>query len=108
MTDIKPGDTGAYAASVVEVLREHFPDLNDPVTAAAVSASVEYNERHPAASFEVIVDDPRSARWRLKARSDDRRRVRVAYFPVLPPGSAAGNALESLVNDALRALEADR
>ena len=50
--------TETYAAQVVEVLREYFPDLNDPVTAAAVSASVEYNERHPSASFEVIVDDP--------------------------------------------------
>ena len=105
MADINPGD---YAASVVKVLREHFPDLNDPVTAAAVSASVEYNERHPAASFEVIVDDPRSARWRLKASSADRTRVRLAYFPGLPPGSDAGNALEAVVNDALRALEADR
>ena len=101
-------DAKDYAASVVEVLREHFPDLNDPVTAAAVSASVEYNERHPAASFEVIVDDPRRACWRLKARSDDRRRVRVAYFPVLPPDSLDAYAFESLVNDALRALEADR
>ena len=97
--------TETYAARVVEVLREYFPDLRDPVTATAVSAAVEYNARHPSASFEVIVDDPGSARWRLKASSDDRTRVRLAYFPVLPPGSDAGNALEAVVNDALRALE---
>ena len=62
--------TETYAAQVVEVLREHFPDLNDPVTAAAVSASVEYNARHPAASFEVIVDDPLGT---LAAQGQQRR-----------------------------------
>ena len=105
MADIKPGD---YAASVVEVLRAHFPDLTDPRTAEIARRAIERNARDPQASFEVIVDDPGSARFRLKTRSDDRRRVRLAYYPVFPPGSVAGNALELVVNDALRALEADQ
>jgi hypothetical protein len=103
MTETKPG---SYAAQVVQVLREHFPDLTDPRTAEIVARAIERNARDPQASFEVIVDDPGSARFRLKARSEDRRRVRLAYYPVSPPGSVAGNALEVIVNDALRALEA--
>jgi len=35
---------------------------------------------------------------------DDRRRVRLAYFPVIPPGSNAGNALEAIVNEKLASL----
>lgn len=96
-----------YAAAVVGVLRKHFPDLNDPTAAWIVAKAIERNARDPQASFEFIVD-PRRACWRLKARSDDRTRVRVAYYPVIPPGSVAGNGLEQVVNAELRALEADR
>jgi hypothetical protein len=99
--------TETYATAVVRVLRDHFPDLADPVVAAVVTHAVERQAREASQVFEVIVDDPRSARWRLKARSDDRTRVRLAYCPVILPGSDAGNELERTVNDALRALEAD-
>ena len=54
------------------------------------------------------MDDPYSARFRLKADSRDRRRVRLAYFPVVLPGSLVAARLERTVNDALEALEADR
>ena len=100
--------TGTYAAQVVEVLREHFPELHDPVLAGILRDVIARQQRSRRDSFEFIVDDPGSARWRLKACSDDRSRVRLAYFPVIPPGSDAGNALEAVVNDALRALEAYR
>lgn len=93
-----------YAARVVQVLRDHLPDF-DPEAADRIAEAVEANAANPGRLIEVIVDDPYSARWRLKARSDDRARVRLAYFPVIPPGSHAGNALEHVVNDALRALE---
>ena len=102
MADINPGD---YAASVVKVLREHFPDLADPTTAEVITEAIERQSRDPHPGFEVIVDDPAAARFRLKTRSDDHRRVRLAYYPVFPPGSNAGNALEAIVNDALQALE---
>ena len=94
-----------YAASVVRVLREHLPDF-DPEAADITFKAIEINARKPQARFEFIVDDPGSARWRLKSRSVDHSRVRLAYCPVIPPGSDAGNALERTVNDALRALEA--
>jgi len=98
--------TEDYAAQVVKVLREHFPDLADPAAAASAYNAISQQMDDPRDAFEFIVDDPFSARWRLKARSDDRRRVRLAYFPVLPPGSAANDKFERTVNDALRALEA--
>jgi hypothetical protein len=100
-----PGED--YAASVVRVLLDYFPDdLTDPGVTALIEAAVNRQVRDPRDSFEFTVDDPWSSRWRLQARSDDRTRVRLAYYPVIPPGSDAGNALEHTVNDALRALEA--
>src|ERR1035441_10653371 len=94
-----------YAASVVKVLSQHFRDLADPVVAAVATVAIGRQARQPVDSFEFIVDDPGSARWRLRARRDDRTRVRLAYDPVSPPGSTAGDVLEQIVNDALRALE---
>ena len=102
MADINPGD---YAASVVEVLRAHLPDF-DPEAADITAKAVEINGRRPQVRFECIVDDPGSARWRLRSRSVDRSKVRLAYYPVIPPGSDANRELERIVNDALRALEA--
>ena len=96
--------TETYAASVVKVLRDHLPDF-DPQAVDRTAESVERNARRPGTMLELIVDNPFSARWRLKARSDDRSRVRLIYCPVIPPGSEAGKALERTVNDALRALE---
>jgi len=106
MTTSKPPTPQAaesYAVSVVQVLRKHFPDLDTQTSHLAVDA-ITRQMRNPQDSFEFIVDDPGSARFRLKARSEDRRRVRLAYFPVIPPGSAAGNALEAIVNEKLASL----
>jgi hypothetical protein len=97
--------TETYAASVVKILAGHFPDLTDPVVAAVALTAIDRQVCNPSEAFEFIVDDPGSARWRLKARGDDRSRVRLAYCPVSPPGSTAGDVLEHVVNHALRALE---
>ena len=95
--------TETYAARVVQVLAGHFPDLAVPDVAEVATQSIEEQYRNPRDSFEFIVDDPFFAKWRLKARSDDRRRVRLGYFRVRQ--SDADADLERTVNDALRALE---
>ena len=96
----------SYAASVVEVLREH--NLIDPAFMQMTEDIISYQLRDPQDSFEFIMDDPWSARWRLRPCREDYRRVRLYYCPVMPPGSAANIELERTVNDALQALEADR
>ena len=103
MTTPKPE---TYAASVVQVLREHFPDLAAPVIAAFVTRLIERHARDPLAPFEVIVDDPRAAKWRLHADNRDRCRVLLYIHRASP--SDADAELSRTVNDALRALEFDR
>jgi hypothetical protein len=100
MTTPKPE---TYAASVVRVLREHFPDLADPATAEVVADLIERQVRDPKSSFEVIVDDPISAKWRLKGDVDNLRRVHLAIHRLHPREADA--ELKSTLNDALRALE---
>jgi hypothetical protein len=92
-----------YAASVVKVLREHFRDLTDPTTAVVVTDLIEHHARNPQDPFEVIVDNPISARWRLHADNRDRYRVLLYIHRACPSESDA--ELSRTVNDALRALE---
>lgn len=99
-------DTGAYASAVIGVLREHFRGLADPSTAKVVTDLIEHHARYPLAPFEVIVDDPISAKWRLHADNRDRSRVLLFIHHARPSESDAG--LCRTVNDALRALEAGR
>ena len=99
-------DAKDYAASVVEVLRRHFPDLADPTTAEVVTDLIERHTRNPQDPFEVIVDDPAAAKWRLNADNRDRRRVLLYIHRTRI--SDADAELSRTVNDALRALEADR
>ena len=102
-------DTEGYATAVVRVLREHVPNcLTDPVAVAQVARAVEQQACSPQDSFECIVDDPGSARWRLRGASENRSRVRLHYCPVVRPGADRWHELECTVNDTLRALEADR
>ena len=96
----------SYATSVVRVLREHFPDLADPTTAEVITDLIERQARDPQPGFEVIVDDPASAKWRLHVDNRDRRRVLLYIHRTRP--SDADAELSRTVNDALRALEADR
>jgi hypothetical protein len=98
------GDIAAsYAVSVVSVLREHLPDF-DPEAADIIAQAVERNARAPQARFECIVDPPRRANWRLRSRSVDRSRVRLACYRIAR--RPADSELERTVNEALRALEA--
>jgi hypothetical protein len=97
--------TEAYAISVVEVLREHLPDF-DAEAADITADSVEHQAAHPQDRYEFIVDDPRRACWRLRA-SKNKGRVRLACYPATPPGSESHREVERIVNDALRALEAE-
>ena len=58
----------SYAEAVVRTLAEHFPGLADPMTAGIIKAAVTDQATSPRDTFEVIVDDPRRADWRLKGR----------------------------------------
>jgi hypothetical protein len=95
-----------YATQVIDVLREHFPDLANPATAEVVTDLIERQARDPQPGFEVIVDDPISAKWRL--HSDPRDRRCVLLYIHRARHSEADAELSRTVNDALRALEADR
>ena len=92
-----------YAAAVVNLLRPCFPGLPDTAESA-----VRRMAAAPDDMPEYIVDDPVSARWRLKPDRQRPGRVRLAYFPVTPPGSEVAREFEHTVNEALQALEADR
>lgn len=96
-------DPETYAESVVQVLREHFRDLTDPATALVVTDLIAWQARNPKDGFEVIVDNPVSAKWRLHADNRDRRRVLLYIHRARP--SEADAELSRTVNDALRALE---
>ena len=93
-----------YAASVVRILRDRFPDLAHPVTAKVVTDLIEKHARNPQDPFEIIVDDPIPAKWRLRA--DNRDRSRVLLYIHRSGHSEADAELCGTVNDALRALEA--
>ena len=92
-----------YAAAVVELLRPSFPGLPDTAESA-----VRRMAAAPDDMPEYIVDDPVSARWRLKPDRQRPGRVRLAYFPVTPPGSETAREFERTVNEALQALEDSR
>lgn len=92
-----------YATAVMDVLDHWFPDLTAD-DRDIITRAIDANTRDPQPSFEAIVDDARSARWRLKADSADRRRVRLAYYPARPPGSSDGQMREAAVNLCLRTL----
>ena len=56
-----------YADGVVEVLHVEFSDLDDPMVADVVRTAILHQLAAPAPGFEVILDSPISANWRLKA-----------------------------------------
>ena len=93
----------SYAEAVVRTLAEHFPGLADPMTAGIIKAAVTDQATSPRDTFEVIVDDPRRADWRLKGRPVDRRRVRLICYR--PTERDQDVQLLYAVNDALTALE---
>lgn len=92
-----------YARSVVEVLAAHF-DLDD-VARGVILSALEQQRRQPTASFEVIVDSPFAASWRLRPSHDDLTRVRLGDYR-LPPtrGERTQDPRQVAVNAALLAI----
>lgn len=88
-----------YATAVVGVLAAEFPELTDPGVASEVRAAVERHVRSPSRAFEVIIDDPAVANWRLRAARDSSGRVRLACYRFGP--SAADLDRERRVNEVL-------
>ena len=93
----------SYGEAVVKVLREHTPFLAGSEDAVIVAGLVDRQASNPRDHFECIADNPALANWRLKARSDDRRRVRLACCRFVR--RVADDELERTVNEALEALE---
>jgi hypothetical protein len=101
MTETTEAD---YAAAVVRVLRAHFPALDAETSHLAVDA-ITRQAASPQPGFEFIVDDPISARWRLKSKPGrDQGRVRLRFYRT--NRRPADDDLEDAVNAALEALEA--
>lgn len=74
----------AYADAVVTALTAEFPDLADNTTAQIVRSAVAKHVAAPAATFEVILDSPVTANWRLRADREKPAHVRVACYRVTP------------------------
>ena len=96
----------SYAAAVIEVLRPHFPEAMSADADVLTWWIGHQGSGFATTSAEFIVDDVASARWRLRPDPADRRRVRLCYYPVLPPGSEADRELERTVNEALSLIAA--
>ena len=92
-----------YAMAVTGILRGYFPDL-DPDTARHLRQWIERQASDPHTAGEFIVDNPRSARWRLTPVRCGPGRVHLGYYPVIPPGSPSFTRLQEVVNDALASI----
>lgn len=92
-----------YTAAVIRVLAEEFPaELSNPVTKQIISEAVSRQANRGGDHFEVIVDNPALANWRLKADRQDRRRVRLACCRL--PVSPADQERERRINTVLAAI----
>lgn len=69
-----------YAAAVVEVLATDFPELADETTAAMARNAIARHATAPADPFEVIIDSPTLANWRLRPHRERPKRVRIACY----------------------------
>ncbi len=98
--DVNADPAARYAASVIRVLNGHFPALLSSVNAQIIAFLVAGRARDPQPHFEVIIDTPASARWRLLASP---RRVRLACHHETP--LEADTDLGGTVNQALHALD---
>jgi hypothetical protein len=94
----------SYAASVIEVLRPHFPETVSTDADVLTWWIGHQGSGFATTSAEFIVDDVASARWRLYPHPDDPRRVRLACFRSRPSESDA--ELERTVNEALSLIAA--
>ena len=94
----------AYAGRVLAILLEHF-DLHD-TTQTIVKDAVIRQRTAPNAAFEVIIDNPHSANWRLRPDLTNPRNVRLGdyRFPSRR-GVLALNERVQAINAALRTLD---
>ncbi|TDC07924.1 hypothetical protein E1267_11930 [Nonomuraea longispora] len=87
MTD-GPGPTtahAAYARRVVQALVEHFDELTDAMTSDIVEKSITASLFHPFDGWEVILDSPYVANWKLKPDTGNRIRVACIRTPPRTP-----------------------
>ena len=96
---------GQYATAVYRVLVAEFPNLRTRTLELLVRDQVGRHAELPSNSFELIVDEPAVANWRLvpEMAGPDRWRVQLACCKVRP--SHANAAREQRVNASLRAIE---
>ncbi|MFG2001619.1 hypothetical protein ACGFNU_20955 [Spirillospora sp. NPDC048911] len=93
----------SYAAAVLRVLAEEFPtEMGSPVTTQIISDAVARQADQGSEHFEVIIDDPILANWRLKADRQDPRRVRLACCRLRV--SLADQEREKRINTVLAAI----
>lgn len=93
-----------YASAVYRVLVDDFPNLNTRTLYLLIREQVGRQAEAPSRAFEVIVDDPMVANWKLvpDATGPDRWRVQVACCKPRP--SHANARREQRINAALRAI----
>lgn len=94
--------SAVYAEKVTGVLVTCFPDLLDPIILEIIRPAVRRQAENPARWFEVIVDDPRQANWRLRPHRTEPGRVRLACFRMTMRDEDV--TLERTVNEALAVL----
>ncbi|MGP4105246.1 hypothetical protein [Nonomuraea sp. KM90] len=84
-SDRRTADHARYARQVVQALAPHFGDLADPTTAATVERSITAYLAAPFDGWEVILDSPALANWRLKPDTGGRIRVACTRMPPRTP-----------------------
>lgn len=94
-----------YAADVYRALVDDFPNLNTRTLYLLIREQVGRQAEAPSLAFEVIVDDPMVANWRLvpDVTGPDRWRVQVACCKPRP--SHANTRREQRINAALRSIQ---
>jgi hypothetical protein len=98
---------GRYAGSVHRALLDDFPRLKDRTLELIVLENVARQAEMPSRAFELVVDDPSSANWRLVPDHVGPDRWRVQLACCKPRPSHANGERERRINMALRAIQVD-
>ena len=104
MTTLTESLAGRYAAAAHRVLVEEFPRLADRTLELIVLEQVGRNAELPWTGFELTVDDPRIANWRIVPDHLGADRWRVQLACCKPRPSHANAERERRINEALRAI----
>jgi hypothetical protein len=93
-----------YAAAVHQALTDDFPGLKKRTLELIVLENVARQAEAPSQAFQLVVDDPTVANWRLVPDhvGSDRWRVQLACCKANP--SHANSERERRINTALRAI----